>query len=149
MRHWKSLVVLLLLAFAAAGVGSLAMPDAWYAALNKPSFNPPNWLFAPVWTLLFVLMALAAWRVYVRTGIGAAIVLWGAQLAINASWSPLFFGAHAIALALIDVGVLLIVVVATTVAFFRHDRLAGALMLPYVAWVGFATLLTAAIWRLN
>ena len=149
MNRWKALIVFLLLAFAAGGVGSLAMPDAWYEALSKPSFNPPNWVFAPVWTALFVLMAVAAWRVYRRDGFGPAIGLWLAQLVFNAAWSPLFFGAHRIALALADIIVLLALIVATTVAFFRHDRIAGALLLPYLAWVAFATVLTFSIFRLN
>jgi tryptophan-rich sensory protein len=147
--HWKSLVVFMLLAFAAGAIGSLAMPDAWYAALAKPSFNPPNWIFAPVWTALFVLMALAAWRVYVRSGLHGAVILWAVQLACNALWSPLFFGLHSIVLALADVVLLLALVLATTIAFFARDRLAGLLMLPYVGWVSFATLLTLAIYRLN
>jgi tryptophan-rich sensory protein len=117
--------------------------------LNKPSFNPPNWIFAPVWTTLFVLMALAAWRVHSRTGFGAAIGLWLAQLVFNALWSPAFFGLHNIALALADVLVLLGLVVATTIAFFRRDRIAGWLMVPYIAWVAFASALTFAILRLN
>ena len=149
MRHWKSLLVFLLLAFAAGGVGSLAMPDAWYAALGKPSFNPPNGVFAPVWTALFVLMAVAAWRVYRHAGFGAAIALWLAQLVFNAAWSPLFFGLHRIGLALADIVVLLALILATSIAFFRIDRTAAALLLPYLAWVAFATALTLAIFRLN
>ena len=149
MRHWKSLLVFLLLAFAAGGVGSLAMPDAWYAALAKPSFNPPNGVFAPVWTALFVLMAVAAWRVYRHAGFGAAIALWLAQLVFNAAWSPLFFGLHRIGLALADIVVLLALILATSIAFFRIDRTAAALLLPYLAWVAFATALTLAIFRLN
>jgi len=149
VRHWKSLLVFLLLAFAAGGVGSLAMPDAWYAALAKPSFNPPNGVFAPVWTALFVLMAVAAWRVYRHAGFGAAIALWLAQLVFNAAWSPLFFGLHRIGLALADIVVLLALILATSIAFFRIDRIAAALLLPYLAWVAFATALTLAIFRLN
>ena len=149
MRHWKSLLVFLLLASAAGGVGSLAMPDAWYAALAKPSFNPPNGVFAPVWTALFVLMAVAAWRVYRHAGFGAAIALWLAQLVFNAAWSPLFFGLHRIGLALADIVVLLALILATSIAFFRIDRIAAALLLPYLAWVAFATALTLAIFRLN
>lgn len=149
MRHWKSLIAFLLLAFAAGGIGSMAMPDAWYASLSKPAFNPPNWIFAPVWTALFALMAIAAWRVYARAGMCAAVVLWGVQLVFNAIWSPLFFGLHNIALALADILLLLALVLATTIAFFRRDRAAGALLVPYLAWVSFATLLTAAIFRLN
>jgi tryptophan-rich sensory protein len=149
MRDWKSLAVFLVLAFAAGGIGSLATPDAWYAGLNKPSFNPPGWIFAPVWAALFVLMAIAAWRVYLLAGLAAAVVLWLVQLVFNAIWSPLFFGLHSITLALVDVALLLALVLATTMVFFQRDRAAGLLMLPYVAWVSFATLLTFSIYRLN
>jgi len=148
--HWKSLLLFLLLTAAAAAIGSMAMPDAWFAGLRKPAFNPPNWVFAPVWTALYACMAVAAWRVYRRVGaVDAAIVLWLAQLACNALWSPLFFGLHRVGLALVDIGVLLALVAAASMAFFRRDRTAGALMLPYLAWVAFATVLNAAIWQLN
>jgi tryptophan-rich sensory protein len=149
MRNWKSLIVFILLAALAGAAGSLAMPDAWYAALAKPSFNPPNWIFAPVWSVLYFLMAIAAWRVHRIAGFCAAIALWLAQLVCNAAWSPLFFGLHRVDFALADILVLLALIVATTIAFFRKDRTAGALMVPYVAWVSFATLLTWSIWRLN
>lgn len=149
MRHWKSLVVFLALVALAAFAGSQAQPDAWYASIAKPSFNPPNWIFAPVWTTLYVLMAVAAWRVWVRSGLSAAVVLWGVQLVLNAIWSPLFFELHRIDLALADIVALLVLLIATVVAFFRIDRIAGWLMVPYLAWVAFATVLTGAIFRLN
>jgi tryptophan-rich sensory protein len=149
MRHWKSLVVFLALVALAAFAGSQAQPDAWYASIAKPSFNPPNWIFAPVWTTLYVLMAVAAWRVWVRSGLSAAVVLWGVQLVLNAIWSPLFFELHRIDLALADIVALLVLLIATVVAFFRIDRVAGWLMVPYLAWVAFATVLTGAIFRLN
>jgi len=149
MKSWNSLLCFLVVTFAVAMLGAIAKPDAWFEALNKPAFNPPNWLFAPVWTLLYAAMAVAAWRVYVRRGFDVALVLWVMQLGLNGAWSPLFFGAHAIVLALLDLAVLLAAVVATAVLFLRRDRVAGLLLLPYAAWVGFATLLTFAIWRLN
>jgi len=150
MQHWKSLLVFLALSAAAGAIGSLAMPDAWFGSLHKPAFNPPNWLFAPVWTLLYVLMALAAWRVYrCATVIGLALGLWLAQLVCNALWSPLFFGLHRIDLALADITLLLALIVTTTIAFFRRDRGAGVMMLPYLAWVAFAATLNFSIWQLN
>lgn len=149
MKAWKSLLGFLVAVFAAAMVGIVAKPDAWYAGLHKPSFNPPNWLFGPVWTILYIAMAVAAWRVFVRRGFDRSLWAWSVQLALNAAWSPLFFAAHAIALALADILVLLLAVLGTALLFFRRDRIAGSLMLPYAAWVAFATLLTFAIWRLN
>ena len=149
MTRWKSLLLFLALALGAGVIGSLAMPDAWYASLAKPSFNPPNWIFAPVWTALYLLMAIAAWRVYQRAGVTTAIVLWGTQLVANAAWSPLFFGLHTIGAALVDIGLLLALVLATTLAFFRHDRVARLMMVPYVVWVSFASVLNFSIYRLN
>lgn len=149
MRQWKSLLVFLLIVFGVATASAFAKPDAWYAGLTKPWFNPPNWIFAPVWTLLYTVMAVAAWRVYVRRGFDVEICIWGLQLAPNALWSPFFFGLHNIAAALIDVVVLLIAVVTTGIVFYRRDRIAGMLLAPYAAWVTFACLLTFSIWRLN
>lgn len=149
MKQWKSLIVFLVLVAAAAFLGGMSTPDAWYAALQKPSFNPPNWIFGPAWTLLYALMAVAAWRVYRVAGFGLAIGLWIAQLLVNAIWSPLFFAMHRIDLALIDIVVLDILVVATIAVFIRRDHLAGWMMLPYLAWIAFATTLNAAIWSLN
>ena len=149
MRNWKSLIVFLAVAFAAAATGIISAPDAWFNALAKPSFMPPTWLFPPVWTALYIAMAVAAWRVYGIEGVRLAIVLWLIQLVANAAWTPLFFGAHRIGFALADIAALFVLIVATTIAFLRRDRLAGALMIPYLAWVAFATALTFAIWRLN
>lgn len=149
MRQRMSLVGFVLLAFVAGFVGSRFLPGDWYAGLAKPSFNPPNSVFAPVWSVLYLLMGIAAWRAWRQRGIDAATGLWLAQLAFNAAWSWLFFGRHLLAVALVEIVVLLALIVATTVAFFRRDRAAGWLMVPYVAWVSFATLLNAALWQLN
>ena len=149
MRNGKSLIVFILITAAAAATGTLSQPDAWFNALAKPSFMPPTWLFPPVWSLLYFLMAIAAWRVYRIEGVRAAIVLWFVQLVANAAWTPLFFGLHRVGFALADIVVLVALIVATTIAFFRRDRVAGALMIPYLVWVCFATALTYAIWKLN
>ena len=150
MRSWKSLLAFLVVTFAAAALGSLSMPDAWYAALNKPSFNPPNWIFGPVWTVLYVLIAVAGWRVWKQAGGWCgALSLWLLQLVLNAMLTPLFFSMHRIDLALIDIAALVLVLIATIVAFFKRDRLAAWMLVPYLSWVSFATLLTASIYRLN
>ena len=149
MRKWMSLGVFVLLAFATGLVGSRFLPGDWYAALTKPSFNPPNSVFAPVWSVRYLLMAVAAWRAWCKRGIDAATGLWLAQLVLNAAWSWLFFGRHLLAVALLDIVALLALIVATTVAFFRRDRAAGWMMVPYIAWVSFATVLNAALWQLN
>ena len=149
MRNWKSLIVFILITAVAAATGTISQPDAWFNALAKPSFMPPTWLFAPAWSVLYFLMAVAAWRVYRVEGIRAAIVLWFAQLVANAAWTPLFFGLHHVDFALADILALVVLLVATTIAFFRRDRIAGSLLVPYLAWVCFATALTYAIWKLN
>ena len=151
-----SIVALVLFLALTLAVGFLAgmitMPNvvSWYPHLIKPSFNPPNWLFGPVWTMLYLFMAVAVWRAWRIAGLGsAAVKFWFVQFAFNFAWSFIFFGAYQIALALGDIVVLDLLVFITTIAFWRIDRIAGLLMLPYLAWVGFATLLNAAIWHLN
>lgn len=149
MRHWKSLGVFLLIVFAAAATGAMSSPDGWFRELHKPWFNPPTWVFPPAWTILYFLMAFAAWRVYLVSGITAGIIVWGVQLIANAAWTPLFFGLHRIDLALVDVTILWLLVLTTVILFFRHDRTAGYLLVPYLGWVTFAMTLTFAILRLN
>jgi len=145
----NSLWIFIVAVAIAALPGVLVGPDAWYAALNKPWFNPPNWIFGPVWSVLYVLIAVAAWRVFRRRGLDGAVVLWIVQLAVNASWSFVFFGAHALGLAVVDVLVLLVLAAMTALAFLRRDRTAGRLMVPYVCWVAFASLLAISLYRLN
>jgi benzodiazapine receptor len=145
----------LALCFAAAAIGGLATAPAipgWYAGLIKPAFNPPNWIFGPVWTLLYALMAIAAWRVWRRGGFamsGRALTLFFLQLALNLAWSLIFFAGRRIGWALIDIAALWLSLAATAVMFWRRDRIAGAMLAPYLAWVSFAAVLNLAIWRLN
>jgi len=149
---WLGLPAWLLLPFAAAAVGTRFMPGAWYASLAKPAWNPPNWIFGPVWTLLYILMGVAAWLVWRRvgwTGARLALGLFILQLVLNAAWSWLFFGLHRPDLAFVDICALWGLILAVAVLFGRVDRLAAALLVPYLAWVGFATVLNFTIWRLN
>ena len=138
--------------FAAAWAGSRFMPGAWYAALAKPAWNPPNAIFAPVWSVLYGLMAVAAWLVWRRAGFsgaGAALGLFAVQLILNALWSYLFFGRHQPGLAFGDIVVLWVAILSVVLLFWRVDQVAGALLLPYLAWVGFAAYLNFTLWRLN
>lgn len=150
--QWLGLLGWLLAAFAAAAVGAVASVDApsFYAQLTKPSWAPPAWLFGPVWSALYALMGVAAWLVWRSPGPrGVALGLFGAQLAANALWSWLFFAWHRGALAAVEVVVLLALIVATIVAFWRSSRLAALLLLPYLLWVSFASVLTWSVWRAN
>lgn len=137
---------------AAGGAATASSVGTWYQALQKPPFNPPDWLFAPVWTALYVMMAVAGWRVwraYGLRGARAALALFGIQLALNLAWSFVFFGYRLIGAALVEIIVLLAAIVATTILFWKRDRLAGLLFIPYAGWVAFATILNFALWQLN
>jgi tryptophan-rich sensory protein len=143
----------LLVTLAVGAVGSLfttSQIPTWYAGLNRPSIAPPNWVFAPVWTTLYVLMAFAAWRVWKVAGLrSAAIAAFAVQLALNLAWSAIFFGLHNISGALAEIAVLDVAILITVILFFARDWLAGLMLLPYLAWTLFATLLTYGFWGLN
>jgi len=130
-------------------IGFLARPGDWYARLKKPSFNPPNWIFAPVWSLLYFLIAIAGWRVFGRAPGGAAMVLWWIALALNFLWSPIFFRLHRPDVALVVVLALLVADVSFAAAAWPVDTVAALLFVPYIAWVAFASVLNAAVVRLN
>ena len=140
----------LCLGISALGGAITAGPvKTWYPALAKPAITPPDITFPIVWTLLFLMMAIAAWRVWRRTGWGVALALFGVQLGLNLGWSALFFGAQRIGLALIEIAVLWLAIAATARSFARYDRWAAILLLPYLVWVSYAALLNALIWQMN
>jgi benzodiazapine receptor len=146
------LVLWLVASLGAGWVGSRFMPGEWYVSLLKPSWTPPNAVFAPVWTVLYVMMGVAAWLVWRKAGFARAsgpLTLFLFQLVLNAFWSYLFFGAHRPLLALFDIVALWVVIVATMVSFWKVVPAAGALLLPYACWVGFASALNLELWRLN
>jgi len=150
--RWLGLVVCLGMCFSAAFMGALFPPGDWYAGLNKPSWNPPGWVFGPVWSALYAMMAVAAWLVWQRGGFGAqrrGLVWFIIQLALNAAWTPLFFGWHLPAIAFGEMLLLWAAIAATLRAFFQINRLAGWLLAPYLAWVSFAAALNFTIWKLN
>lgn len=149
---WGALAVIAVLAASVAGQLATTPHLAWYARLAKPSFAPPDGIFGPVWGALYLLMAFAIWRVVnlpVSPARAAALALFFLQLALNAAWSWMFFGAHSPLLGLLNIVPQFLLIVATVVAFLRLDRLAGLAMAPLAAWVGFAVALNAAIWQLN
>ncbi|MDP3898752.1 MAG: TspO/MBR family protein [Mesorhizobium sp.] len=130
-------------------MGASNLPGPWYDALQKPWFNPPNWLFGPAWTTLYILIAIAGWRTYERKPRGNAMRLWWAQLVLNFAWSPAFFTMHSIGLALVVVTAMLLAILGFVALTWNRDRPAALLFVPYAAWVSFATALNAAIWWLN
>ncbi len=152
----RSLPSLLILVAVVLGggtaIGLLTGPGEWFAGLHQPSFAPPNWVFAPVWTVLYVMIAVVGWLVW-RSETPARsvlLLLWALQLALNFLWSPLFFGLHRISMAFVDIVALLAVIVMFMVIAQRAGQaLVVWLMAPYAAWVGFATLLNGAYERLN
>ena len=150
-------LVALVVCFGASGLGALFMAgdsvNTWYAQLQKPSFTPPDWIFGPAWTILYLLMAISVFLVWnkgldypkVKQSLGLFLI----QLALNAIWTPLFFGFHLILPALIDIIILWFAILATILAFKRISLHASILLIPYLIWVGYATILNGSMWYLN
>ena len=152
MKSWLALAAFIVPCFAVAGLGGLATGhsvETWYKDLAKPSWTPPGWVFGPVWTLLYMAMAIAAWRVWQGQGLRWPLALFGAQLLFNAAWSWLFFGLRMPGAACVDVFLLWVAIVVTTAVFWRVDLAAGVLFVPYLLWVTFAMALNFAIWRMD
>ncbi len=154
-RQAVGLLVLVAVCFGAAAAGGAAIYpriEGWYSALTKPSWTPPNWIFGPVWTVLYIAMAVAAWLVWRQKGLpGArgALVLFALQLGFNVAWSWLFFGLRNPGLGFLDILLLWIAIAVTLVVFWRKSVAAGVLLVPYLAWVTFATALNFSIWQMN
>jgi len=152
-NQWLVLAGFIVLCIVTGGIGGFATQDAidgWYNTIAKPWWTPPNAIFGPVWTLLYVMMAVAAWLVWkTKDRLGPAMLLFAAQLGFNLLWSLLFFGARSPGMALIEVIFLWSSVLLTMLAFFGRQRTAGWLFVPYLAWVSFAAILNLAIWRMN
>ena len=148
---WLSLALWIALCLFAGFIGSLFGPGEWYQSLEKSSLTPPNFVFPIVWNILFILMGIAVWRVWERRSQGAnyALLLFIIQLGLNMLWSYLFFGLQRPGLALIEIMILWAAILATTIAFFKIEKLAGILLLPYLGWVSFAIYLNNSIYHLN
>lgn len=146
----QAFIAFAVLTFVAATVGGFFAPDAWYASLAKPSWNPPNFVFGPVWTALYTCIAFAGWLAWRRAKrIDASIALWGAQLVANALWSYLFFGQRRPDLAFYDIVTMFVLIVACIVVFRARSFTASMLMIPYALWVAFAGALNFTIWKMN
>ncbi len=149
MQSYMSAAAFALVTLAAAAVGSIFMPGAWYESLAKPWWTPPNWVFPPAWTVLYILIAIAGYRVFMQQGLGPAVIVWGISLVFNAAWSYIMFGQHQIGWAVVDVIAMWLSIVTFIVLAWPVDRTAALLFLPYLAWVTYAAALNIQIWRLN
>lgn len=153
--RWIGLLLFISVCLAAGGLGAIATTpeiNGWYRTIAKPAWNPPDWVFGPVWTTLFVMMGLAAWLVWKPSGFRAAylpLTLFALQLALNIAWSWIFFGMHQIGWAFVEIVTLWVTILATNIAFFRRSKGAGFLLVPYLAWVTFASVLNFTVWRMN
>ncbi len=154
-RSWLVLVGFVAVCLMVGAIGSLSTAssvDGWYRDLAKPSFNPPDWVFGPIWTVLYVMMGIAAWRVWRAVGLVGGKVplrLFATQLLLNLLWTFLFFGLRSPAVAFFEILLLAVGIVATIVAFRQIDKWAELLMVPYLLWILFASVLNGAIWYLN
>ncbi len=150
-RRWPALAAFGLAAFVAAAIGGLGVAgtSGEYNGLEQPAWAPPSWLFGPVWTVLYVMIAVAGWLAWQRAGFTRPLWFYAAQLVLNAIWTPLFFGAGQYGLAFADIAVLWVLIGATVLTFWRVHRGAALLLLPYWAWVTYASALNLAIWQLN
>ena len=149
MNRLSLMLFLALVVGGGLAMGYLTAPGEWYAQLVKPAFTPPGWIFGPVWAVLYVLVAVAGWRVWQRDRSGWPMKLWWTQLVLNFLWSPVFFSAHQIGIALIVILLLLGAILAFMFTSWARDRVAPWLFAPYAAWVAFASVLNASIFVLN
>ncbi len=151
-RSIGALVILLLISFIPALIGSRFRPDAWYEGLIKPFLKPPDWIFGPVWTVLYSIMGISAWLVWLQrrnVRVQLALVLFGIQLLFNGLWTFLFFGLRNPGLAFVDILILWFAIACTLIVFLQKNRTAGLLLIPYLSWVSFAVYLNFELWRLN
>lgn len=149
MQRYLALLPFLAAVLAVSLSGAMYRPGAWYLALQKPTWTPPGWLFAPVWTTLYVMIAMAGWMAWLQRGFGALLAIWATQLLLNASWSWVMFGRHEIGTALLVLGLLWLTILAFAIKAWPQSRAASLLFAPYLAWVSFAGALNFAIWQLN
>ena len=149
MRNLRLALFVVLVAGTGFATGLLNPPGGWYAALAKPWFNPPNWVFAPVWSIAYLLVAIAGWRTWERYRDSRAMTLWWAQMALNFLWPPIYFTMHRPAVALAVILMLLVAILAFIARQWSDDRMSAGLFIPYAAWVGFASVLNFEIVRLN
>lgn len=153
--NYGALIISVIIPLAIGFISSFLVGDSYeiFQELNKPSYTPPGWVFAPVWTILYTLMGIASYRIWMygteNRGVRGALFTYGVQLILNFLWTIIFFGLQLRGLALIEIIILLIFIIITTIRFYRIDKTAGYLLIPYILWVSFAAILNFSIWRLN
>jgi translocator protein len=154
-ESWLSLLPFVVVCLAVAGIGALftnSSVKTWYPQLHRPEWTPPNWIFGPVWTTLYLMMAFSAWLIWRGSSWSAArfaLLLFAIQLVLNMLWSAVFFGMRRIGPAFAEILLLWMMIIATTVAFYSLSLLAAWLLIPYIAWVGLASYLNFRIWQMN
>lgn len=151
-QRLASLFIFIVLCFSVAASGAFFPPDDWYAGLTRPAYAPPNWVFGPVWTVLYLMIAISGWLVWtspVSPSKRTALIAFTLQLLLNAAWSAIFFGLHQPGWSLVEICLLWTAILTTILLFRRHSTTAAALLIPYLAWVSFATVLNFGFWSLN
>ena len=151
-NKYLSLILILVATFCASGIGGFttsAFKEPWYSQIILPSFNPPGWVFGPIWTTLYILMSLAAWSCWNKNFNNKLLLLYFLHLFFNAIWSVIFFGFHFIGLALIDLIIILIFIIILMKLYFYENRISFYLFLPYLAWSSYALILNFSIFLLN
>lgn len=153
-RKWLGLPAWVVVAFMPAATAALVDTGTWYESLATPAWTPPSWVFGPVWTVLYLLMGIAAWRIWAKQGFGdrstrLALVLFLAHLILNAAWTWLFFGLHMLAAASVEIVVLWATILVLVVLFWKRDRMAGVLFVPYLLWVTYAVTLSIGYTIMN
>ncbi|MEM9291048.1 MAG: TspO/MBR family protein [Acidobacteriota bacterium] len=151
MKKYASLIVFLGIVFIAGASGAAFQPGEWYDGLSKPSWNPPSWVFGPVWSVLYVMIAISGWRLWRHReqGTQKALIFWGVNIVLNALWSWLYFGLRRPDLAFAEIVFIWLTIVATIAFAWRPDRSAGLLLVPYLLWVSFAAALNFTLWQMN
>lgn len=153
-QRWLGLLAWIVVAFLPSATAAFAGPSPWYDSLEKPAWTPPAWVFGPVWTLLYLLMGIAAWRVWAKHGFGdgrarVALVLFLVHLICNAAWTWLFFGLHRLSAAAVEIVILWAMILVLAMLFWERDRIAGALLVPYLLWVTYSVTLSVGIAAMN
>ena len=149
-QTWLGLLAWILVSFLPSATAAFVDTGPWYDALNRPAWTPPSWVFGPVWTVLYLLMGIAAWRIWLKHGFAdRALVLFLVHLILNAAWTWLFFGMHMLGVAAFEIVVLWAMILALVVMFWQRDRLAGALLVPYFLWVTYASTLSIGFAMMN